>query len=334
MNMDLTLDQPKIPSSMTSCRERRDDERASPINGSNFSLQRLSLDAAVSPLMSRPTAPFDRTERKRAHTSALYYSECFLRGIEPTIADSAAMNAQGQYKKWWINSTAHSTASMQRQGTKRNTTNASTCDSGSDSNKRRKAFRGFEQEEASAASASTVSVTSPQFQMQENSGADSDDGEVRPLSITEISTLGATTKFHIESAKGRLVADLKASGGNVETSAFLGCLEVLEAYYRSKNWDGRGSCSKTPFSLEGNWLTLSKPTYNECRGKTAKGEYMYTIGRMSFDMFKPTNMVCSMQAAFNHVRPIDPRNPDRPLHVPKKLMKEINKGDVNLRTYE
>ena len=52
------------------------------------------MDKAAAPLLSRPVAPFCRTERKRAHTAAVYYSECFLRGIEPTVADKAAEAAE------------------------------------------------------------------------------------------------------------------------------------------------------------------------------------------------------------------------------------------------
>ena len=91
-------------------RESRAQEMttSSLISSGQFSVQPLTLDAAVSPLLSRPTAPFDRTERKRAHTSAVYYSECFLRGIEPVIADTAALEAQGKYEKWWVKSTARS----------------------------------------------------------------------------------------------------------------------------------------------------------------------------------------------------------------------------------
>ena len=87
-------------------------------------------------------------------------------------------------------------------------------------------------------------------------------------------------------------------------------------------------------TYRGTWLTLSKPTYNECKGRNEKGEYLYSLGRMSFDMFKPTNLVCSIQAVFNSVRAVDPKNPGRPLHVPRRLMKEIQRGEVLLQTYE
>jgi hypothetical protein len=291
--------------------------------------------------LSRPTAPFDRTERKRAHTSALYYSECFLHGIEPVVADTAAEEAQGKYDKWWIKSTAHPHKGEERttldtsSGEKRA---SSQSDAPADKNHVRKWRRtnGETLEEVSTVSANVVSVSTVSAQSEDESTASMRTCNKREqtLSISQISTRTDTTRSQIEVLKARLVGDLKTSGGSVETTEFLGCLEVLEAYYRSKSWDGRGSCKSSPFSLEGNWLTLSKPTYNECNGRSEKGEYMYSLGRLSFDMFKPTQLVCSVQANFNNVRPIDPRNPGRPLHVPRKLMKEIHRGGINLRTYE
>lgn len=322
------------------CREGRAQEMPSKSNiHSRFSLQRLSLDSAVAPFLNRPTAPFDRTERKRAHTSALYYSECFLRGIEPVVADTAAFEAQGKYEKWWVHSTAkhveETESSSKSSIEKRSAFKEDPLTRQTHASKRRK----INDDEKSAVSANVVSVSTSDDSANAHTDDDSsmpkreEKEEGRPVSISHISTLTAT-RSQIHAVKAQLVAELRASGGSVETVPFLECLDVLEAYYRSKSWDGRGSCKSTPFSLEGNWLTLSKPTYNECKGRNEKGEYTYSLGRMAFDMFKPTNLVCSMQAAFNNVRPIDPRNPDRPLHVPKKLMKDIQRGGVNLTTYE
>ena len=113
-----------------------------------------------------------------------------------------------------------------------------------------------------------------------------------------------------------LIGDLKASGGNVDTIEFLDCLEFLSVYYKSKSWDGRGISKGDPFSLQGSWLTLSKPNFSDCKGCNEKGEFLYSLGRLSFDMFKPTNLICSVQASFNYIHPINPQN-TRPLYVPK-----------------
>jgi hypothetical protein len=295
-----------------------------PVNYRRFDLQRLSLDAAVAPCISRPVAPFDKTERKRAHTAALYYSECFHRGIQPLDADTAAQDAQKQYDKWWVERTAKC----------RKRDNPS---SGTKQSKRRHTSR----EEASAESSKLTRLSGVHasydvdiLSKQINSPKDTSDKERSILGIRLISGIHSNQRGDIAAAKIRLIQDLKASGGNVETPTFLRNMGILETYYTSRSWDGRGSCEHTPFSLEGNWLTISKPTYDECRGRNKKGDLVYTLGRMSFGMFRPTNLECSVQASFNTVRTIDPKYPGRPLHVPKKLMKEIHSGNILLRSYE
>lgn len=303
-----------------------------------FKMQHLSLDSAVAPLLPRVTAPFDRSERKRAHTSALYYSECFLRGIQPLDADSAAKDAQDQYDKWWISRTARS---ENRKHTFFEGDVVESCipkEESSNANVNRGKRRRTGMEGSSLKSSNIVSVAStggPSVSDQTSGiGHQGEDDDDISVNIRQISILNPSRRGEVTAAKTRLIEDLKASGGDVKSTVFVDCMKVLEAYYKSKSWDGRGSCKMTPFSLEGNWLTLSKPTYDECKGRNQKGDLLYTLGRMSFGMFKPTNLVCSVQASFNTVRTIDPQNPGRPLHVPKKLMKEIQSGGIHLRTYE
>jgi hypothetical protein len=151
-------------------------------------------------------------------------------------------------------------------------------------------------EESSTVSANVVSVSTAGESLNGQNDESTTSGRIRngnelSVQIRQISTLTDTSKSQIDGVKARLAADLKASGGDVETAGFLACLDILEAYYRSKSWDGRGSFEKSPFCLEGNWLTLSKPTYNEGKGRNERGEFMYSLGQMSVDMFKPTNLV-------------------------------------------
>ena len=300
---------------------------------SRFSLQRLSLDHAVSPLLPRPTAPFDKTERKKAHTSAVYYSECFLRGIGPVEADTAAKEAQGQYDKWWIKCTHHD---EDEDGARRDKPKESALKSRSS----------FQNESSSSPDNDnddgehvvkwrrTISyISSHSGAVSDTPSQEPDSGESEPVSIRSISSIAASTRNRVNDVKIKLISDLRASGGSTETTECQGYLEFLEAFYRSS-----GVCPHhaafAPFTLDGQWLTLSKPTYNESKGRSEKGEYLYTMGRMSFDMFKPTNLLCSIQAVFNDVRPIDPKKLDRPLNVPRGLMKEVQKGEARLRTYE
>jgi hypothetical protein len=330
---------------------------------SKFSLQRMNLDCAVSPLLSRPTAPFDKTERKRAHTSAIYYSECFLRGIGPVEADTAAKEAQGQYDKWWIKCTHHD-EEEEEEYDERNKPKESAALVQSRSSFQKGSSSSSQQHDdnhdhdvehvvkwrrtvsyISSHSVVSAATSTPSSQEQPDASREQHHPS-EPISIRNISTIAASTRNQVEDAKRKLISHLRASGGSTETTESQGYLEFLEAYYRSKSWDGRGSKHaakhaqlSAPFTLDGQWLTLSKPTYsnpipNPNPRPSEQGDYLYSMGRMSFDMFKPTNLLCSIQAVFNDVRPIDPKKPPRPLHVPRGLMKEVQKGEAQLRTYE
>lgn len=360
-------------------------------NHSNqFPLQRVALlDNSIAPIQTMSTlpttcaAPFDRTERKKAHTSAVYYSECFLHGIEPLMADTAAEEAQGKYDKWWIGSTASSRRriskskndrehqhdggeEVERTSNKRQSKNPSSEVIGG---KRRIKSRTkvertssshqendiVEDETMSLASANQVSVSSSLYAQDEQTGAVEGHGSVdgdesmhdgpeaadgqsrhggRDLPMHKISTLPTPTASYIEDAKMKMIEDLRSSGGSVETPQFLECLEILQTYYAQRNISDQRSSHDYVTELEGNWLTLSKPTYTEMKGKNEKGESLYSLGRISFDMFRPSGLLCSVQASFNNLQSIDPKNPGRPLHVPRKLMKDIWSGECTLQTYE
>ncbi|KAG7353823.1 hypothetical protein IV203_003178 [Nitzschia inconspicua] len=286
-----------------------------------MSLQQVTLDKAVAPLLPRPTAPFDRTERKRAHTSAVYYSECFLRGIEPLDADTAAVEVQGQYDKWWIQRTAY------KEETK---ISASKIHESKAAQKRHRKESEEDGKEECNDGVNRRNVASYQFGLsQEDQDAEIDCNQNSSPPMEQISMLSVSSKTSIEIVKNQLIEDLRQSGGVVDTLGAIRCIEILQMHY------GEGGLRKVdPSSLIGNWLTISKPTYTECKGKSKNGENLYSLGRIGFDMFKPTGLLCSVQASFNNVQPIDPKNPGRPLHVPKKLMRDIRKGECRLHSYD
>jgi hypothetical protein len=318
-----------------------------------MALQQVTLDKAVAPLLPRPTAPFDRTERKRAHTSAVYYSECFLRGIEPIVADTAAVEVQGQYDKWWIQRTAFKETSDYSTPRIENVEAAAAAAAAykkhrreGDENHRRPGSSKRKYERTVSDNASIVAPSTSDL-MSISSGPNvirdtstqfgpckdllaSDSARLNDLPpLEQISTLSILSKSSLEVVKNRLIEDLRQSGGSVDTPEAINCLEILQTYY------SRGGLnSLDPSALRGNWLTISKPTYTECKGKSKGGENLYTLGRVGFDMFKPTGLLCSVQASFNNVQPINPKNPGRPLHVPKKLMHDIRKGECRLHSYE
>ena len=144
----------------------------------------------------------------------------------------------------------------------------------------------------------------------------------------------------IESAKDGLLEVLAIHGGDVDTQEFEDALMPLMHHYEATGWDARDekgiySLYQHTRKVEGMWLTLSKPTYFGNLGENPNGDPMYTLGRMAFDMFLPTQLVCSLQGNFNPIRIV--RSEER-LELlercPKALQEDLDVGQSVLRTYE
>lgn len=269
----------------------------------DFSMQRLSLDRAVAPLIAKPTAPFAKTERKRALLNASYYSECFLNSISPIDADTAALDAQSRYEKWWVKSKFNESEAKRRRLNSQSKDNRSR-----DSDERVETY-----------------ITS-------------DDEASVAIGIGQPSTLqyDRLSHLHVETLKADLVADLQATGGDTSTKIVQSCIDNLHVWYLARGLDARWITDTIPFSCDGTWLTLSKPTYSESLGRNNKGQYEYTLGRMSFDMFRPTNLRCSIQGVFNTIALVSKADGDRPRSFPKKLQKSYDAtvGLPPVRSYE
>jgi hypothetical protein len=116
-------------------------------------------------------------------------------------------------------------------------------------------------------------------------------------------------------------------------------LEQLRSLYRNTGWDARDynrhNANSTSKYIEGNWLTLSRPNYAECLGTNANNEFMYTLGRMSFDMFSPGNLVCSIVGVFNSIDVVDIHKGFSSLKsIPKSLKNDVLNDNCLLRRYE
>ena len=124
---------------------------------------------------------------------------------------------------------------------------------------------------------------------------------------TYVNSSSSSTGYYcseLELAKDDLLHALAVSGGDVDTPAFQQALAPLARHYTETGWDacdtdGIYSNYDGARRLEGMWLTLSKASYFGQLGTTPDGgDPMYTLGRMSFDMFRPTQLICSLQGNF------------------------------------
>ncbi len=141
------------------------------------------------------------------------------------------------------------------------------------------------------------------------------------------------TPSEIEVARDSVLHALAVTKGDVDSDVFRSSIDPLEKYYSKQELDSRPQVIGSD-SISGMWLTLSKPTFFGCLGENDNGDPMYTLGRMSFDMFSPTNLVCSLQGNFNPVEVVNEEDRKAMLEaVPKSLREEVESGTTVLRTY-
>lgn len=164
--------------------------------------------------------------------------------------------------------------------------------------------------------------------------------------VTKEEPSPSTTVMHkMEKARDDVLHVLAITEGDIESEDFKTKVEPLEKFFQDQDVDTRKTIDHTlcddssptspiPESIDGTWLTLSKPNYFGKLGHNDDGDPMYTLGRMSFDMFSPTNLICSLQGNFNQVQIVDGEERKAMLQcVPKKLREEVESGKTTLRSY-
>jgi len=107
--------------------------------------------------------------------------------------------------------------------------------------------------------------------------------------------------FITKTCRSELVDSILAAKGDVKDPRFLKSLEVLSSIYVSRLLNMSSPEHVIEKFLNGSWVSLSRPAYGGCLGENSRGDYMYTLGKMSFKMFKPGNLNCSIQHTLNKV---------------------------------
>lgn len=149
-----------------------------------------------------------------------------------------------------------------------------------------------------------------------------------------VQTCRAPVTAAVSAARDNVLHSLAVTQGDVDSPKFKQSLDPLLKYFDQKELDTRPHLVGNHESVNGMWLTLSKPSYFGCLGENDNGDPMYTLGRMSFDMFAPTNLVCSLQGNFNPVEVVTDDERKQMLEcVPKALRQEVESGTTVLRTY-
>lgn len=318
--------------------------------------------------------------------AAVFYGECSKEGIPPTAAERAAMDVNGQYRRWWVDAVASGTSAEDTASRRRKRRSSASTTTTTDHKRKRPRDQNDDrgvihrvskrQQEQGGGYVFPSAVIDPMSTNTANSNNTSNgrrllassvviDGKRVPISLPSNAAASAAAKSSgsqnhptndddaeelrkqiqtkIRNTKTHLLSILKENGGNVSTDDAKAKLQILHDYYLTTERDARSTSSNKSHHapkdddtnnnnnnidandiLAGNWLALSQPAYNGCLGTNVHHHYQYTLGRMSFDMYRPTTLVCSIQANFSSIHGID--DPAGiPSYVPRRLRAEVQK---------
>ena len=142
------------------------------------------------------------------------------------------------------------------------------------------------------------------------------------------SILSSAPDSLIVQAKTEALIALRSSFGDTSTPHFQCALKALSSIYR------QSTKAVDVHKLEGEWLTLSRPNFPDCLGQNINGDFVYTLGRMSFDMFRPNNLRCSIKKIVNNISKVELRkdhiqNIAMPRGLRKSLLQLNSSHDAN-----
>jgi len=146
------------------------------------------------------------------------------------------------------------------------------------------------------------------------------------VSLDEDATLDeAFLQAQIDRAK----QDLLSSLDETTSKSFSESLRFLEKASRHDD--------KKEIDIDGTWNMISPPDYPSCLGINMNGDKLYTLDRMSFGMYQPGALLCSIQQEFNTISSVK-NKADIPQYVPLSLKKEVydesGKCSGRMKTYK
>ena len=213
----------------------------------------------------RPSYKRSTTSLSSTALSSMFYSQCALSGISSEDAENAISESRQWYHNWWRQQRFYNS------------------DSDSDENDPSLPFPKKSRRKCTSNSDVPTEEESSVSTVEESSHLIPDDD--------------------VETLKRQVLHSLKASGGDVTNSEFLKYLSMLSELYTTvtaeeEKKDEEALCAS---STSGVWVTLNKPHFQECLGRDSDtGEYMYTLGRMSFDMFRK-DLKCCVKGIYNMI---------------------------------
>ena len=102
-------------------------------------------------------------------------------------------------------------------------------------------------------------------------------------------------------AKTALIEALKTSGGDTKNE------EVVAAIEHLTSLNPQGAPAENEKSLKGNWLLINAPNFPDRQNDT-QGRYIYTLGRLAFNMFEPVGLKVEIERVLQPVFPTGTEN--------------------------
>ncbi|MGV2828538.1 PAP/fibrillin family protein [Myxosarcina sp. GI1(2024)] len=102
-------------------------------------------------------------------------------------------------------------------------------------------------------------------------------------------------------AKTSLIEALKTSGGDTKNE------EVVAAIEQLASLNPESAPTENEKLLEGNWLLINAPNFPDRQNDT-QGRYVYTLGRLAFNMFEPVGLKVEIERVLQPVFPTGKEN--------------------------
>jgi len=254
-----------------------------------------------------PIVRHSQTSKKRSlQQDACFFAECNIRGIQREEADHAAKTAQEMHQKWWVQT------------------------------KRPKHMH------QPPPITNNLHHQTTMISQKEESRSKTDSFQKQPMhESTQITSntmwscgLFQDTSIHnlIHAFKDAL---LKAQG-DANTPLCQHYIQKLSQNTQSSIEDTRWKLDEPKIMDHKAWKLLTRPLYSEVQGESPRQQPIYTLGRLAFDMFRPTHLLCSITHIHNVIRPSTDTNEQRPRTFPTRLLAEARArhGKPALRDYD
>lgn len=107
----------------------------------------------------------------------------------------------------------------------------------------------------------------------------------------------------ISEAKSSLKRILVENNGDTSQPAVQDAIKALQSLSSEKRVDAEWNITQNKHFHTGRWRTITTPPFPG-RLPDDGGKAKYTLGRMSFNMFKPTKAVCAIHEIVNAIEPL------------------------------